>query len=177
MIDMDYFLLSQDKRYTKVPQIIDFFQKIYAIDLNPLRSDNIEDNNSFFVKSSEYNQFIDILENPRLLVSEDMRKIMEKYDRNIIFKRLALIDRERQIQKIYDIPIFEEVEALHEDTEFNWNKTVVKNIVLDKEKIKGKKIFKIKESDKTLAVVRLDLAESLLRREFEGMRLERLQVK
>ena len=102
---------------------------------------------------------------------------MEKYDRNIIFKRLALIDRERQIQKIYDIPIFEEVEALHEDTEFNWNKTVVKNIVLDKEKIKGKKIFKIKESDKTLAVVRLDVAESLLRREFEGMKLERLQVK
>ena len=177
MIDMDYFLLSQDKRYTNVPQIIGFFQRIYARDLNPLRADNIADNNSFFVKSSEYNQFIDILENPLLLVSEDMRKIMEKYNRNIIFKRLALIDRERQIQKIYNIPIFEEVEALHEDTEFNWNKTVVKNIVLDKEKVKGKKIFKIKESDKTLAVVRLDVAESLLRREFEGMNLERLQIK
>lgn len=74
------------------------------------------------------------------------------------------------------MPIFEEIEALSEKSEWNLNKTVVKKIILDKEKIKDKKIFKIKESEKTLIVVRLDVAESLLRREFKGMCLKRLEV-
>ncbi len=78
-------------------------------------------------------------------------------------------------QKIYNIPIWEEINALHEGSESKFN--VVKKIVLDKEKIKNHKIFRIKESDKTLVVVRLDVAESLLRREFEGIYLERLDVK
>lgn len=172
---MDYFLLKQDHRYTNTPQIINFFQTINSRDLNPLRADNIEDNNSFFVKSSENNQFIDIIDTPVFLVCEDMKKIMAKYNRNIIFKRAALIDRENKNQKIYNIPIWEEVNALHEDSEIKFN--VVKKIVLDKGKVKNRKIFKIKESDKTLIVIRLDVAESLLRREFEGISLERLEIR
>lgn len=172
---MNYFLLKQDERYTNIPQIKNFFQVINSRDLNPLRADNIPENNSFFVKTLKNNQFIDIIDKPIFLVCEDMRKIMGKYNRNIIFKRAALIDHENMKQKIYNIPIWEEVEALHEDSEFKFN--VVKKIVLDKEKIKDKKIFKIKESDKTLVVIRLDVAESLLRRDFEGLSLERLKVK
>lgn len=74
------------------------------------------------------------------------------------------------------MPIFQEIECLSERAELNLNRTVVKKIILDKEKINGKKIFKIKESEKTLIVVRLDVAESLLRREFRGMCLKRLEV-
>ena len=48
--------------------------------------------------------------------------------------------------------------------------------MLDEKKIKNKKIFKIKESDKTLIVVRLDAAESILRRNYDGIYLERLNV-
>lgn len=74
------------------------------------------------------------------------------------------------------MPIFREFEVLHEKSEFNLNKTIVKKIVLDEKKIKNKKIFKIKESDKTLIVVRLDAAESILRRNYDGIYLERLNV-
>lgn len=172
---MDYFLLKQDHRYTNTPQIINFFQRINSKDLNLLKSDNIPENNSFFVRPSKDNQFIDIIDNPIFLVCEQMRNIMAKYNRNIIFKRAALIDRENKNQKIYNIPIWEEIEALHEDSEFKFN--VIKKIVLDKEKVKDHKIFKIKESDKTLVVIRLDVAESLLRREFEGISLERLEIR
>ena len=56
------------------------------------------------------------------------------------------------------------------------NRTIVKKIILKKEKIKEKKIFKIKESSKTLIVIRLDVAESLLRRNFKGICLERLEL-
>ena len=36
--------------------------------------------------------------------------------------------------------------------------------------------FLCKESDKTLIVVRLDAAESILRRDFKGIYLERLSI-
>ena len=173
---MDYFLLKQDKRYSNTPQIIDLFKNINTKDLNLLKADNIEDNNCFYVKSHDNIDYLDVLETPIFLVSKELKKILEKYNRNIIFKMFVLIDYEKKEQNFYYLPIFEEIEALSEKSEFNLNKTIVKKIVLDEKKIKNKKIFKVKESDKTLIVVRLDAAESLLRREFKGIALERLQV-
>ena len=75
-----------------------------------------------------------------------------------------------------DYSIFKEINALSDRSEFNMNKTIVKKIVLDSQKIKGEKIFKLAESSKTLVVVRLDVAEFLLRRNFKGIKLERLEI-
>lgn len=173
---MDYFLLKQDKRYSNTPQIIDLFKNINTKDLNLLKADNIQDNNCFYVKSHDNIDYLDVLEIPIFLVSKELKKILEKYNRNMIFKMFALIDYEKKEQNFYYLPIFEEIEALSEKSEFNLNKTIVKKIILDEKKIKNKKLFKIKESDKTLIVVRLDAAESLLRRDFNGIILEKLEV-
>lgn len=173
---MDYFLLSQDKRCTNTPQIKELFKNINPKYMNIFDADKIDDGIPLFIKSEENIQYADVLDKQIFIVSEEMKKIMEKYDLDIIFKRLGLIDYEKSEQKIYYLPIFNEVEALSGKSEFNLNKTLVKKIVLDKEKIKNKKIFKIKESDKTLVVVRLDAAESLLRRNFKGISLEKLEI-
>ncbi|AOR23487.1 imm11 family protein [Clostridium taeniosporum] len=174
---MDYFLLKQDKRYSNTPQILNLFKKFNTKDLNLVKADNIEDNNILYVKSAQGIEYLDILNIPIFLVSEELQRILSKYNSNIVFKMVALTDYKNLEQYIYYLPIFEEVQALNEESEFNLNKTIVKKIVLDENKIKNKKIFKIKESDKTLIVVRLDVAESLLRRDFKGILLERLEVK
>ena len=106
---MEYFLLKQDRRYTDVPRITNFFQIIDTQNITPLKADRIEDNISFFIKSSKDTVYLDILDVQTFLVSEITKRIMEKYNRNIIFKRTALIDRNNQKQKIYYIPIFEEI--------------------------------------------------------------------
>ena len=173
---MDYFLLKQDEEYTNAPVLIDVFKKIDARNINLLNAHKIEDIIIFNVKCTDETEFLDILDRNLFLISEEMKKIIEKYDLGIIFKTIPLIDLERGKQENYYMPIFEEIKALSEKAEWNLNKTVVKKIILDKEKIKDKKIFKIKESEKTLIVVRLDVAESLLRREFKGMSLKRLEV-
>ena len=173
---MNYFLLKQDKRYSNTPSLKEVYKTIPYKNVNLLDEDKIEDNNIIFVKADEDTEYLDILDTQIFLISEKLKKIIEKYDTNIIFKRICLIDKERKNQNIYYLPIFREFEVLHEKSEFNLNKTIVKKIILDEKKIKNKKIFKIKESDKTLIVVRLDAAESLLRREFKGIALERLQV-
>ncbi|KHD14116.1 imm11 family protein [Clostridium butyricum] len=174
---MEYFLLKQDRRYTDVPRITNFFQIIDTQNITPLKADRIEDNISFFIKSSKDTVYLDILDVQTFLVSEITKRVMEKYNRNIIFKRTALIDRNNQKQKIYYIPIFEEFETLHKDSKFNWNKSGLEKIVLDKDKIKDKKIFKVKESSERVIVIRLDVAESLLRRKLKGISIERLEIK
>ena len=173
---MDYFLLKQDERYTNIPKLKDVFNKIDVRNINLLNAHKIEDIIIFNVKCDDETEFLDILDRNLFLISEEMKKIIEKYKSGIIFKTIPLIDLPHEVQENYYMPIFEEIECLNEKSELNLNKTVVKKIILDKEKIKNKKIFKIKESEKTLVVVRLDVAESLLRRKFKGMCLKRLEV-
>lgn len=173
---MDYFLLKQDEEYTNVPMLMDVFNTIDVRNINLLKAHKIDDVVIFNVKCDDETEFLDILDRNLFLISKEMKKIIEKYDSEILFKTTPLIDLSHERQENYYMPIFEEVECLSENAELNLNKTVVKKIILDKEKIKGKKIFKIKESSKSLVIVRLDVAESLLRREFKGMCLERLEV-
>jgi len=173
---MDYFLLKQDEEYTNAPRLMDVFKNMDVRNINLLNAHKIEEIVIFNVKCDNETEFLDIIDRNLFLISEEMKKIIEKYDSEIIFKTIPLIDLPHGRQENYYMPIFEEIDCLSESSEFNLNKTVVKKIVLDKEKIKNKKIFKIKESSKILIVARLDVAESLLRREFKGMCLERLEI-
>lgn len=174
---MDYFLLKQDERYTNTPRLIELFNKIDVRNINLLKAHKIDDIIVFKVKVDEKSEFLDIMDNQLFLISRPMKEIIEKYDRDILFKTLALIDELHKRQENYYLPIVEELEVLSDAAELNLNKTVVKKLILNKEKIQDRKIFKIKESSKTLIVVRLDVAESLLRRNFKGIKLERVEVR
>lgn len=173
---MDYFLLKQDERYSNVPLLLDVMSKIDKRNINVLNAHKIEDTIIFYVKANEETSYLDILHRQLYLVSDKLKKLLEKYDSNIIFKAMPLIDLEHEIQENYFLPIFEEVEALSENCEFNLDKSVIKKLILDEKKIKEKKIFKIKHSEQTLIVVRLDVAESILRRDFTGIKLEKLSI-
>ncbi|MCB2306829.1 hypothetical protein LGL08_12345 [Clostridium estertheticum] len=149
------------------------------IDLNFILASifkHIEDMIIFNVNADDNCEFLDVLDSQLFLISDEIKKIIEKYDRDILFISLPLIDGLHDRQENYSLPIFEEIEALSDKSELSLDKRIIKNIILSKEKIKGKKIFRIKESTKPLIVVRLDVAESLLRRDFKGIKLERLQV-
>lgn len=174
---MDYFLLKQDKRYSYVPRISDWFSKINVRHLNLTDADKIKDGIVLYVDSNSNNNYLDVLDNQLFLISEEMKKILEKYDTNIIFKMAVLTDFKNSKQVIYYLPIFEEIEALSEEAEMNLNKTVVKKLLLNEEKIKNKKVFKLKESSKTMVIVRLDVAESILRRDFNGVELEKVEIR
>lgn len=174
---MDYFLLTQDKRYSYIPRISEWFSKVNLRHLNLVDAYKIKNEIVLYVNSNSNNNYLDILNNQLFLVSEGMKKILEKYDPNIIFKMIVLTDFKNSKQVIYYLPIFEEIEALSEDAEMNLNKTVVKKLILNEERIKNKKLFKIKESSKTMVVIRLDVAESLLRRDFNGIDLEKVEIR
>ena len=173
---MDYFLLKQDEWYTDTPLLYDVMKKVDIRDINREDEHRISDTVIFYVKAKVDSSYTDVLDSQLYLVTENLKNIIEKYDTDIAFKFIPLIDSENKRQENYFLPVFEEVEALSPNSVFNLNKTVIKKIILDDKKIKGKKVFKIKESVKPLIVVRLDAAESILRRNFKGIKLERLVV-
>ena len=173
---MDYFLLKQDERYTNTPRLKDIFYKLNVNNINRLNAHKIYDVVIFNVDADVRCEYTYILDKQLFLISEKLIKVVFKYDPEMIIKDIPLIDVKRERQENYYLPILEEVNALSNKSEVGVNKTVYKKIVLNKEKIKGKKIFKIKEISKTLIVVRLDVAESILRRRPKGISLEKLEV-
>ena len=173
---MDYFLLKQDERYTNIPILIDVVKKIGPMNIHRLKAHKLPDTIIFYVQADKETSYIDLLDRQLYLISDRLKKIVEKYEPDTLFKMLPLINLKQQRQENYYLPIFEELSALSPNSEFNLDKSVIKTLVLDAEKIKGKKIFKIKESSKPLVVVRLDAAESIVRRDFTGIRLEKIPV-
>lgn len=173
---MDYFLLKQDLRCSNVPNLKNIFYKLDTRNINRLNAHKIDDVLIFQVNAEDNAQYPDVLDKQLFLISEKIGNIISKFDPEMIIKTVPLIDRKRNRQENYYLPIFEEVDALSEKTERGVNRTVIKKIVLDKEKILGKKIFKINEYNNQLVVVRLDVAESLLRRKVKGVDFIKLEV-
>ncbi|MNZ52540.1 hypothetical protein D3C78_703860 [compost metagenome] len=87
---------------------------------------------------------------------------------------VILLHLQTRKQLIYHLPLFEEIACLSPSAELHRDQKSIKQLVLQKEKLRGKPIIQVKESEKPLIVVRLDVAESLLRRSFSGIRLEKV---
>lgn len=173
---MKYFLLEQDNRYSNVPKIADMYSKIDRKNLNLVDEYKIKDTIILYAHGDSDTKYLDILERPKYIVSEKMKKILNEYTDNIVFKYLPLIDIENKIQNNYYLPIFEEADVLSSKTEFNLVKTDARKIVLDGRKIKKRRIFKISGLEKTKIVISLDVAESILRRDILGVNLKELEV-
>lgn len=171
---MEYFLLKQDERCTDIPMIKDLFNKIDKRNISMEKEVRIDDINVFHVRGTKKSVFADVLERQLYIVSESIKNLLEMHGSHIIFKTVFLIDRTNRKQKKYFIPIFPKFDCLHESSEFNLDKSVIKKIVIDRSKVKGRAIFKIDEGDKTCVVVSLELAESIRKSGFLGICLEPL---
>ncbi|MNI92322.1 hypothetical protein D3C73_1500980 [compost metagenome] len=92
-------------------------------------------------------------------------------------KLTILTQIEQRIQKNYYIPFVERLAAVHPESEWNLDQSVLRKLVLRADAIRGHKIFRIQESAIPMIIVRLDIAESILRRDYTGIALEQIQVK
>ncbi|MWC31267.1 hypothetical protein [Paenibacillus sp. MMS18-CY102] len=173
---MDYFRLRQDDRFTDVPVLRDIRQQLDTRDICPKRAHHIADSMMFYVEAGKDTFYPDVLDQQLFLVSERLKPLIEIYAPDTIFKDVPLVDLKQERQSNYYLPIFEELEALGPGTEYYRDQQTVKEPVLQYERLGSKRIFRVKESEKPFIVVRLDAAESMLRRDFTGLKLERLVV-
>lgn len=111
------------------------------------------------------------------MVTEKVKKCLKLYEPNMPFKEIVLLDRQKKMAQNYFVPRFVELDCLTKRSEYtNWNYDL-KYTELDGKKVGDKAIFTIKGPEKRNIVVRLDVAESLLRRGAKGFLLKETDVK
>lgn len=117
----------------------------------------------------------DFIQSPVYMVSDMVRKVLDMYEDDLIFKKVALINKEKGTEIVYHQVLMDEIEALSESVERYPDQTE-KKIILSPDKIKEHKVFMLADSRMKDPIVNLDVIESLLKRNPIGIIFQEIEV-
>ena len=170
---MEYFTMNQDPRLLKVIKPV-------GTDVDKLTGLTHEEICGaseaiiLYVKGSEQKEYVDYIEFPIKLISKKLKTIMSKYQKDAVFITVVFIEKETSRQETYYLISAPKISCASEETVYDKNGNVLK-FVLDQGKVGPARIFCASENENQL-IVRLDVAESILRREPDGIWLERVRT-
>ena len=98
------------------------------------------------------------------------------YQPGTLHKGIKLWNRNSGVNEAYFLPVLDELDCMSDKTQYNSVGNRIIRLVLDKEKIGEKAVFKIKGYASNDIVGRLDFVESILRRNVRGIRLAEVEV-
>lgn len=175
---MKYFLLSQDRDYKRIPQIKNFNAIAMRKDFTPENCKRIKDINVVDVSSADPINYIDLLDMQAYLVSAKIKKVLMMYDASLRFKMFCLLNKAVNGGENgeYYAPIFRRIDCMSPSSKCNLDKSHIEKMVLYKDKISHAPFFCVDRIKKEAVVVRLDVGESLLRRELRGLKFEKIEV-
>lgn len=118
--------------------------------------------------------YVDYLEGKTLIVSEKLKRILELYEPDLEWYLTAITDPKLGEQKNYyqtdQVPA---VDCLDGKTRFT-DSGRVRHLVLNKARINRRSFFDVRTVKEQFLIIRLDVAESLLRRNLYGLELKRV---
>ncbi|SFR87165.1 hypothetical protein [Anaeromicropila populeti] len=173
---MKYFVAELDKNYAHAPQVINWFPDFQVEKLHKDTQYEIPFRTSLKIKPDPEVEFTDIISYPCFGVSELVYQILQKFEPNTIVKEMMVYDSKNQKVNLYYIPILEEVDCLTEQSVFNMDHSLLKKIVINENKIRDKSLFHLAGVKNHYTIMRLDLAEALLRRNVKGLTLLEIEV-
>ncbi|MFX3633294.1 MAG: serine protease [Candidatus Pristimantibacillus sp.] len=172
---MNYFILSQDRRIIDPIELVSISS---VVPLGPLTEEIIqrlqESHLQFEMKDKEKPVLIDYIERPIPLLSDRLKPLVEKFAPYAKYCPVALVNLKRMRQEGYWFVIPPLVNCLSEQTEFHPDGTL-KRLVLDQTKIGQHYLFRIAGLREMIIVTHLGLAESILRRDFEGVSIRKAE--
>ncbi|AJS61111.1 hypothetical protein [Paenibacillus sp. IHBB 10380] len=163
---MEYFIVEQDRRL--IGGAISFPERILK------GFEYAEPNEVLYTKSEKELEYSCIIDRPVLLVSDELRRIITEFEPQMEHKAVVVMDLERQLQFPYSMMNFQDV-ACDSNKQSYLATGRIEEIVIDEKQINGQAIFKITYYRSSYLVVRLDVAEYLLRRSLYGLKLNRIQ--
>ncbi len=172
---MDYFLLEADKR-NNIPYSIN---KNRVIDIRHVNRENAYRIPNCSIVEMEVPwevYFPGILSEPIFMVNEQCATVIEMYQPETIFKTIYLLESETGMNETYFMPILESIECLADESKVSRGGKGLLEIVLKKELISSKAIFRIAGFDHPYVIGRLDFVESILRRKVEGLKLTEIML-
>lgn len=173
---MNYFILTQDER---IPNVVEPVGIASVIKKERLAMEHLEElealDRQFPVLEKAENDYIDYLEKPIPLLSNPLKRLIKKYAPKMPMKSVVLVNQKEKSQVLYWLMIPPTIACLSPQTEFHPDGTV-KRLVIEEELAASSSIFKIEGIKEEHIVVNVALAESLLRRDFRGIRLRKIET-
>lgn len=173
---MEYFRICQDSRYLHTPVFSnpeEIIHKRKAVSIENV--DQIQDVNVLFADGPHSLDFLDILDRQFFLVSMEVKKVFAMYEPSMIFKNVCILNNEREEYGQYALPLFRELECVADGSEISLDRSFIKKLRI-REMDGLDSIFKVAGLMTDAVIIRLDVAESLLRRGIRRFTLERVQV-
>lgn len=173
---MEYFRIKQDKRYCHAPVITnirDITQR--RLDISIRNAKRIADVNVAFSNLTDKVDFLDILDTQLFLISHGVKTVFFMYEPAIMLKHVCILNNETDEYGRYFLPLFPEVDCISESSLLTPDKSQVKKLILKKPP-KQYSVFKASGILTDIVIVRVDVAESLLRRGIRKFVLEPLEV-
>ncbi|BCJ93045.1 hypothetical protein acsn021_06140 [Anaerocolumna cellulosilytica] len=162
---MRYFLIKTDRRVSDAPNIINWVSKINPAYLKVGSYYKIDNRTVLEIESNKNTVFTEIITFPFLLISKKIKEIIAKYEPTLKYKEIILLDSDNNLMQVYYMPILEEIDCLTEGTVFNLDHSVIEHGVIQRNKVGECSIFSLAEVKNRYIAVRLDVLESILRRD------------
>lgn len=168
---MNYYWLKQDMRYNR-PPVIDNFSDIVDRRFMTLQNEGrIKDRNIVFSASQHKLDDLDVLDTQIFMVSTMIRKVFECYDNSIKFKFFCILNNACDQHLNYYAPVVREVDCISPKSDMNINRSCINKLVLRRQETEDYSIFKLANVNVNAILIRLDVAESILRRSPKGLML------
>lgn len=178
---MKYYLLSQSKDVIKPIEASGLDTNYYK--LNPSKESFQAQPNIIvdYFKADADIEIPDILIRPTMLISNELKELFYLYDEDIQFKGVQLysnnlLDKKNIRAYLYWSFWCEEVECLHNESS-DYANGMIKELVIDRNQLPKKDIFKIAGIIENKIVISLPVAESILRRCMYGIDLEEIRIR
>lgn len=150
---MKYFKLTHNEK-DYMPKVINWYEKINPQYLCKEKYKKIPKNVLLDMKLADDYVYTDVIIHPFLMVSKEACQVISMYDKRIPFINAILLDIRNKGQVVYYIPILEQIKSL------------------DREEVGTQVLFRVDDQMDRNIYIRLDLVESLLKRDACGICLE-----
>jgi hypothetical protein len=171
-----YFIIKQDEQCPDAPNIINWFGKLDVRKIKQGASHALPRRLLLPISSNPNTVFTDVVSVPFLLYSERVMRTVGVYESSMVYKQVVLLDGKNQLAELYFLPILKAVDCLSDKSELNRDASVIRRAVLLAHKLPDRSIFRLGEVNCVCTIVRLDLAESLLRRGVRGISLHEVEI-
>lgn len=175
---MDYFLLSQ--KASNPIKLLGLDERMYKNNLTDKKFSELPPVMVAYIDYYPEMEIPDVMLRPMFLVSDALKDIITIYDEEIRWKAVqAMPQSEDMVAKtapLYWAGNYPTQNCIHQEAEF-YPDNRIKELVLDRRKIRGQDIFRVGNLLESRIVISLRLAESILRRNLYGVGLTEMDIR
>lgn len=173
---MKYFIIEQKEKLPNVPVIQNWYKKINVEAITKAECWKIPKRTALDVMPDKYITFYDVLSFPFFMVSETVCDIIKSFEPNLIVKDIVLFDSRYRTAEKYCLPILDEMIDLSDENLLCIHNKKYSDVMLDLNGMSDKYIFQVTSYDKKYVIMRLELVETILRRDVKGIMLHEIKV-